>query len=209
VATAGGIAVNRIAKWDTLTNTWSALIYNGIVGVDYLVLALTSIGTDLYVGGDFPTAGGIIVNRIAKWDTLTNTWSALIYNGIIGVESLVFALISIGNDLYVGGDFSTAGGIIVNNIAKWDTLTNTWSALIYNGIIGVDSSNVPVFALTSIGNDLYVGGTFTMMSTTLQNGDVNLFLLARCCVFLFLFYSVLKIKNQIIFPFILIFKIPN
>lgn len=35
------------------------------------VNALAVIGTDVYAGGDFATAGGVTVNRIAKWNGST------------------------------------------------------------------------------------------------------------------------------------------
>ena len=61
-----------------------------------------------------------------------------------------------GSALYVGGNFATAGGTTVNNIAKWDG-TN-WSAL------GAGTNN-EVWALTVFddgsGEALYVGGNFT------------------------------------------------
>jgi cysteine-rich repeat protein len=56
-----------------------------------------------------------------------------------------------GTDLYVGGWFTTAGGVSANHIAKWDG--STWSAL--------GSGAYDVRALAVGGTDLYVGGWFT------------------------------------------------
>jgi hypothetical protein len=153
---AGGDSTNNIAKWNTTTNTWSAL-GSGVSGAEYFsgVYALTVSGNDVYAGGCFTAAGGNSTNNIAKWDTTTNTWSAL-GSGVSGAEhySGVYALTVSGNDVYAGGCFTTAGGISANFIAKWNTSTNTWSAL----DSGVNNS---VFALAVSGNDLYVGGGFT------------------------------------------------
>ncbi len=85
------------------------------------VYALTAIGTDLYVGGAFTTAGGVSANKIAKWNG-TN-WSAL----GSGMNSTVYALTAIGTDLYAGGFFSSAGGVSASRIAKWNG--TSWSAL--------------------------------------------------------------------------------
>ncbi len=120
---------------------WSALG----TGTDGNVYALAVIGSDLYVGGAFTTAGGVSANRVAKWDG-TN-WSAL----GTGVNGQVNALAVVGSDLYAGGVFSSAGGSPASNIAKWNG-TN-WSAL----GAGVSSA---VNALAVIGSDLYVGGSF-------------------------------------------------
>jgi len=55
-------------------------------------------------------------------------------------------------NVYVGGAFGNAGGVSVNNIAKWDG--SSWSAL----GAGVNNS---VYAMAVSGTNLYVGGAFT------------------------------------------------
>lgn len=65
----------------------------------------------------------------------------------------VHALAVIGTDLYVAGGFAKAGGVTVNNIAKWNG--TEWSAL----GTGMDDS---VYALAVSGTDLYAGGYFTL-----------------------------------------------
>jgi hypothetical protein len=64
----------------------------------------------------------------------------------------VTSLAAIGGDLYVGGQFTKAGTLRVNHIAKWNGAN--WSAL-GSGTAG------EVDALTASGGALYVGGTFT------------------------------------------------
>ena len=124
--TAGTTTVNNIAKYTPATSTWSAL-NTGTPGVNSIVYALAVMGTDLYVGGNFTTAGTTTVNRIAKYTPSTSAWSAL---GIDtpGVNLFVFALAVMGTDLYVSGGFTTAGTTVVNNIAKYTPATDTWSA---------------------------------------------------------------------------------
>ncbi|MGE0083817.1 MAG: Ig-like domain-containing protein [Desulfococcaceae bacterium] len=99
----------------------------------------------LYAGGQFTTAGGVIVNHIAKWDG--SGWSPL----GTGIDGPVWELAcdSSGN-LYAGGGFTTAGGVSTNNIAKWNG--SVWSNL------GAGIDDV-VYALVfdDIGN-LYAGG---------------------------------------------------
>ncbi|MEP7342062.1 MAG: hypothetical protein ABI977_30300 [Acidobacteriota bacterium] len=163
------ISANRLAKFNTATNTWSALGTGSGNGVNDYVNAMAVIGSDLYVGGTFNTAnvGGatVSVNYVARFNTITNTWNTLGIGGGNGVNIAVSALAVIGNDLYVGGFFQTVnvGGmtVSVNNVAKFNTTTGVWSALGTGGDNGVDGQ---VFALAVIGNDLYVGGTFTMAS---------------------------------------------
>jgi hypothetical protein len=157
--TADGLTITKIARWDG--STWSALGYEAPLGVDDQnhVSALAVLGSDLYVGGYFNTAGGIAANNIAKWDG--SSWSALGDEPNQGMDSVVLALAVSGNDLYVGGDFSTAGGIAANLVAKWDG--SSWSAL-GSGIGGIVAGGVvppDVYALGVSGSDLYVGGIFS------------------------------------------------
>ena len=91
-------------------------------------LAVDSTG-NVYVGGDFLTVtntdGSIVtVNRIAKWNPNSNTWSAL----GSGTNSDIYALsvYSNSNNLYVGGYFTYVNDISANRIAKIlpDTIIN-------------------------------------------------------------------------------------
>ena len=94
-------------------------------GADYDVNALAfDASGNLYIGGEFDTAGGITVNNIAKWNG--TAWSALGtgVTGDTGVNALVFD--SAGN-LYAAGVFTTAGGNAASNIARWNGAA--WSAL--------------------------------------------------------------------------------
>jgi hypothetical protein len=125
--TAGGEAANCIARWDG--TTWAPLGS----GMNDRVFALTTYDLDgagpqppqLIAGGAFTTAGGVLANRIARWDG--TTWASL------GSEmnGAVFALATYDPDgsgplsaqLIAGGGFTTAGGVTANRIARWDGTT--------------------------------------------------------------------------------------
>ena len=120
--------------------------------MDSFVSALAVRGSDLYAGGFFTTAGGVTVNRIAKWNG--TAWSAL----GPGLNNAVFSMAfdSSGN-LYAGGGFTSTQGGTANalaRIAKWDG--SAWSAL----GPGMNNNNVNALAFDSSGN-LYAGGSFT------------------------------------------------
>jgi hypothetical protein len=105
-SSAGGRAASSIAKWDG--NSWTGIGSLGKTNSYPSVNALAILGSDLYAGGYFTTAGSNpfnygTVNYIAKWDG--STWSAL----GSGMNNTVHALAVSGNDLYVGGEFTTAG----------------------------------------------------------------------------------------------------
>jgi hypothetical protein len=150
--TAGGVTANYIAKWNG--SMWSALGSGSAINGVVYSLAFDNSG-NLYAGGDFTTAGGATANCIAKWDG--NSWSALgsgISGGSGNTPVYALAVDSSGN-LYAGGNFTTAGGVTVNFIAKWDG--NAWSAL-GTGMGGADGT-VHALAVDRSGN-LYAGGNF-------------------------------------------------
>lgn len=157
-STAGGIIVNNISKWEN--NTWSALVDNA-TNISGTNNEIRSIGFDennnLYVGGNFDTAGGISATRIARWNG-TN-WSAL----GSGTSGFVQAIESIGDYLYVGGNFSIAGDKTVNRIARFNKNNESWENL-GNGLSG------NVNSITSNGTYIYVGGSF---STASDDGNVD------------------------------------
>lgn len=127
-AIAGGETVNRIAKWNKRSATWSALGN----GVNNNVSALVHSGDYLYAAGAFNVANlnaedSIIVNNIARWSE-TKGWQALGESTDVGVDVKINALSGyVKRNLYglkktsltVGGNFSEAGALNVNNTARW------------------------------------------------------------------------------------------
>ena len=150
---AGGVSANHVAKWDGAS--WSAL---GSGTGEFVVMTLCvfddGLGPALFAGGEFTTAGGVVVNNIAKWTR--QTWSGL--NG--GTNAVVRALTvfddGTGASLFVGGDFTVAGGVSTQHIAKWNG--SEWAA-VHSGV------SSPVHALISAndgtGQALFVGGNFS------------------------------------------------
>ena len=117
---AGGVSANRVARFNTQMNTWSSLgtgSSNGVSGVT--VNALAVVGNEVYVGGNFTQAGGVSANRVARFNTQMNTWSSLGTGSSNGVNNWVSALAVVGNEVFVGGEFTLAGGIASTFIARW------------------------------------------------------------------------------------------
>ncbi len=157
---AGGVAANRIARWNG--SSWSAVgsVPENGGGVSGDVWALTAFddgsGSALYVGGTFGTAGGVSASRIAKWNGAS--WSAL----GLGVNSTVRALASFndgsGDALYAGGVFTAAGGIPASRVARWDGAA--WSPLA-SGVNGQVNALVSFDDGSGAGPQLIAGGDFT------------------------------------------------
>jgi hypothetical protein len=153
----GGTIANGIAKWDG--TRWSNV--GGEYAVAGSVGALAATNHGLYVGGSFELVNNQTFNRIARWDG--SSWHPL-GSGVEGavVYGYIRAIAVDGsNNVYVGGDFLTAGGKTVNGIARWNG--GEWSPL-GSGVAG--GSRVVSSIAVSV-NDVYIGGTFD------QAGDVN------------------------------------
>ena len=121
----------------TASGTWSSLgtgSQNGVSGGRFpAVYALAVVGNEVVVGGEFTSAGGVSANRVARFNTQTNTWSSLgtgSSNGVSGIGLVyVNALAVVGNEVFVGGRFTSAGGVSANGVARFNPQTNTWSSL--------------------------------------------------------------------------------
>lgn len=140
----GGVAANRIAKWDG--TSWSVL--GSGLNAETWALAIDS-NDNVYAGGLFTSAGGTSgANYVAKWDG--TSWSALGSS----VNNSVFSLGFDGNDnLYAGGFFTSAGGNSASKIAKWNG--TSWSAL-------GSGANSTVWSIAFDSSDnVYAGGFFT------------------------------------------------
>jgi hypothetical protein len=151
-----------IAQWNG--TAWSGL-GNGIHGVVYTI---ATNGDDLYAGGSFMEAGGSSARRIAHWDG--SHWQAM--GSGIGYESwgsYVYSVVQESGYVYAAGEFTVAGGIPVNNIARWNG--SSWSAMgsgLEGGFPHELGGFMPSFEYTPQGyalfvssTNLYAGGDFT------------------------------------------------
>ncbi len=147
---AGGQPANRVARWNG--TAWSPL-GSGVNG--YVNALHVRPNGDLIAAGYFTMAGTLTVNKVARWDGVT--WSALgsgLGNDPVSNEASALGDLANG-DLVVGGPFSTAGGVGVNGIARWNG--SNWSAF-GGGLVGAAESTLllsngalVVAALTSSG----------------------------------------------------------
>lgn len=153
-----------IVKWDGTTWTADFGSFGGAYhDISDMVVFDDGSGPALYVGGFFTQVGSQPMNRIAKWDG--TAWSPLPSEVDGGnVFSLRVLDDGTGPALYAGGNFTHAGGQLVNGIAKWDG--TTWSPL--EGPAGVGVTGEPVAVVhdmavfdSGTGPALFVVGLFT------------------------------------------------
>ena len=163
----GSISAAGVAAYDPDTNSWHALAGSGGNGVNGSVNALVFHQGTLFVGGLFlqtNSAEPIPANRLASWDPVSQSWSALTTATGNGVSGQVFDLASHGNELIVGGDFFSANvgePMTVRNVARWNG--TSWAALASaDGGIGTSGA---VYALASSSDAVYAGGDFAAVSS--------------------------------------------
>lgn len=122
------------------------------------VSVISSDGTKWYVGGDFDNAGDVASRAFAVFDANAtgDAWSS---PGPASNGSTVDALEKVGTAWYVGGSFSSIGGVIASGIAEYQPASKTWSAL-GSGLVSNGWSGPTVSAIAESADGLYVGGSF-------------------------------------------------
>jgi hypothetical protein len=133
----------------------------GAIGLAASPTVIAARGEELYLGGTFdgemaglPAATFL---RVAHWDG--SSWNRL----GDGVDAPVHAIAVVGDDVYVGGEFTTvAGGTVdAHGLARWDG--TSWSP-VAGGVSSSQSwSLAAVRALASDGRKLYVAGAFDVV----------------------------------------------
>ncbi len=161
--TAGSTGAANIARFDG--TAWHAL-GDGLTGQSGATLGgvralLVLPDGDLIAGGDFTASGATPLVRIARWDGAA--WTAL--GGGMTRQSgqvyapAVFALaLDSGGDIIAGGQWSHAGGVPSQHIARWSG--GQWLPM------GV-GFNAYVTALVALpGGEAIAGGEFNLAGAT-------------------------------------------
>lgn len=127
------------------------------------ILSLAVFNNELYAGGYVSSNTAAPINCIAKWNG--TSWE----NVVSSIESFstnpaISSMTVYNNELYVAGSFTSIGGVLARNIAKWNG--TTWSSL-GNGLVEnpTTSNSYMVRSMLVFNNELYVGGSFNMAGT--------------------------------------------
>jgi hypothetical protein len=190
------VSCSSVAKWNATTSTWSAVISSLIRTSNPNSTSVYSINVSnlgyIYIGGTFDSAQDLSANtfctssgadlvRINNYKTISGSnFVGYMYNNLssIGTNGIINAIaIHSSGDVYIGGTFTTVGGITANNIAKWSNSTSTWSALIASGSNGVTVSSgtavVNSIVFDPSGN-VYAGGTFNTVGGGLTVNNISM-----------------------------------
>jgi trimeric autotransporter adhesin len=153
---AGGVSnTGYIAMWDG--SNWSAMGS----GFDGPVNALfgTLTGGKILAGGSFSATGTSSMNRVARWDDSTSTWSSL-GSGISGASSTVQSITQLPSpisEIVTGGTFTIAGDASAENLARWSDSGKPWIAIpSLNGQETIVDGNATLVVSPAVGYD-YAG----------------------------------------------------
>ncbi len=124
------------------------------------VVGMTSVGTKLYVVGDFTTvtdaSGTVARSRIARLDLLTFLWDA--WAPTID-NAYASQIVVVGSRAYTCGTFTACGGTTRNRAAAFDTTTGA-----------LEAWDPSLDALTNTiytdGVHIYLGGQYATVNTT-------------------------------------------
>ncbi|HWW00117.1 MAG TPA: hypothetical protein VNZ64_10520 [Candidatus Acidoferrum sp.] len=121
----------------------------GLPGTTNKVFALRFNGNNLYASGYGVSTGGLLATNTGV-DMFDGTnWSNAL-GELSGGLCVIYEVGFLRNDIYVGGIFTTAGGVSAPGLAKWNG--SDWSGIGFAGV---------ALAMVSDGTNLYVGGSFT------------------------------------------------
>ncbi len=139
-AGAGSVYSPMVARFDG--STWSAVGSGGVSNGEVRALASYDDGSGavLVAGGTFTSIDGVPASRIARWDG--SSWAELgggvvASSGATYVSDLAVFDHGAGPQLYAGGWFTSAGGVAVASIARWNG--TVWQPL-GAGVLGAPSA---------------------------------------------------------------------
>jgi trimeric autotransporter adhesin len=127
-----------------------------------VVWALAADETDLFVGGRFNRVGDRSLGNIVRLAD-ESSWESLGTGVSDGEPAAVYSLAVTPDELYAGGTFGKAGGRGAGYVARWIRSSAEWKSL-GSGVsecFGFEC-NTSVGDLYAEGDDIYVGGNFTV-----------------------------------------------
>lgn len=149
-----GATVASRANLAAFDKTTGALLTAFRADTNGTVRALASDGTNLYVGGDFTTLGGIGRGRLAAVDPVTGAlrtaWRA-------DAASRISSLSVGGNRLYAAGTFGAVGGVTRNRVAAVDLATGAVDPLFDPDV----DNTVSTIAALPDRSRVFIGGSYT------------------------------------------------
>ena len=163
-----GTTRNRLAAVssdpDTVTPTLHPWNPNANAEVNCLILS----GAYFYIGGAFSTIGGTTRNALACVSSdVTAAATLQAWNpNVTGGTAILYCMLLMGVDLYIGGDFTSVNGSARGYAAALASAPATASPAV-RAWTPAPSGSVRSFAIQ--GNYIILGGTFTLINLATRN----------------------------------------
>lgn len=110
------------------SQTWTQLPGLSPLSAGRYNCGVTLVGDYLYITGGVsysPGTGDVYYSDCAKYNLLTNTWSAV---ASMPVANAYHATVALGTDIYALDGYSNSSFTPTPRLYRYNTLTNTWSA---------------------------------------------------------------------------------
>jgi hypothetical protein len=165
------------------TNLAAFCVANGapptgwVANVDGPVYALTTDGTNLFVGGNFSHLNGVAVNHLVKLSAYTGARITSFNPPAIPSGKPVYALDYFGGKVYAGGDFSVGSPIVGKKGASFNSTSGAFAGWNPNADAAIQALKVSPDGLS-----VFIGGTFSnvggqahndLARTSTSNGAVS------------------------------------
>jgi hypothetical protein len=167
-----GAAVFNGLRWSPLHDSTVSLEDENQIGFnfadgEYAYKVICDAIGNVYIGGNFTTFSGVSVNNILKYSE-DNGIDALGEDEANGLNEPALSLaVDSYNHLYVGGDFTDAGGNEIDFLARWNG--ESWSNV---GNAHAVDGKVMSIAITS-DNLVYISGNFELPGRHIAYFDGN------------------------------------
>lgn len=158
IRTVGDVYLKNIAMYSISENKLFSIGVGEKNGTNSTVNTILKKDNYIYVAGLFTSAGNILANNIARYNTTTNQWEKLGDAGYNGTNGEINTLFIDDNKLYVGGNFTSTNNLLTDNFAVYDLASNKW---LNNSIFFSSGFNKKVNTINKISNKLFFGGDFT------------------------------------------------
>jgi hypothetical protein len=145
----GGERIEGYSSSPYVRSSTGNITFPNVEGSGIVINDMIVYNGNLIIAGRFSASNGVTLNNIAMWNG--SGWEAL----GVGVNGVIYDLAILGDELIVGGTFTSAGANTnCQNIAKWNG-TN-WGAM----GTGLQGGNNGVRRLFIYESQLFVGGEF-------------------------------------------------
>ncbi|KAG0650835.1 Bud site selection RAX2 [Hyphodiscus hymeniophilus] len=164
--TVNGGNVNGLVSFNLITSTFGTqapALSGGTVAVNSISTRPGKSG-DVYVGGNFASAGSLTCPAVCVFGTSVSQWSRP-GSTLAGIANTMTWAST--NLLIVGGSLSVNG--VNTSLANYDAKAQTWSAA--NGADGIPGPVTALAAANSDASELWVSGTSTNGSAFLMKYD--------------------------------------